>query len=265
MRILAGAALVLGMAWAQGYERSPGYAAYREANALFVAKKMPEALQALERSLGQDEKLVPALTLYAKIAMTMNRYDAARESLDRALAVEPKSANVRFLYGLSYFLSNDLQHALPEFVKAREADAKDPRTPLYLGLTYESLGRTQEAMRLYEESARLGPSVETDLAGARLLQLLGRVEEGEVWVRKALAMAPGSRDAHFEMARVLLRLGKAAEAAKEGERALALGGGEVSEKQIHYLLIRAYRESQPGLAERHAAAVRALESASGKE
>lgn len=263
MRVLVWMALFSGIGWGQSYDRSPGYAAYRQANALFVAKKIPEALQALERSLQQDGKLVPALTLYAKIAMTMNRFEMARESLDRALAVEPKSAYARFLYGLSYYLSNDLQQALPEFVKARAADAKDPRVALYLGLTYESLGRTEEAMGQYEESARLGPSVETYLAGARLLQLKGRLDDGEQWVRKALALEPGSRDAHFEMARLLLQRDRAAEAAKEGERALALDGGEVSDKQIHYLLVRAYRGSQPGLAAEHAAAVRRLER--GKE
>src|SRR5438105_15771233 len=97
----------------QPYDRSPGFPAYRKANDLFVARKFPEALSALEQSLKLDERLVPALTLYAKIAMAMNRFELARDSLERALAVDPKATYARFLYGLNFYLVNDLQHALP--------------------------------------------------------------------------------------------------------------------------------------------------------
>src|ERR1700722_3082495 len=90
--LLSGACTWAQSSWAQSYDRSPGYADYRQANSLFVAKKIPEALSSLERALQRDDKLVPALTLYAKIAMTMNRFELARESLERALEVEPNAA-----------------------------------------------------------------------------------------------------------------------------------------------------------------------------
>jgi len=244
---------------AQTYDGSPGYAAYRQANSLFVAKRIPEAITALELSLQQDDKLVPALTLYAKIAMTMNRFELARESLERALAADPNAAYARFLYGLNYYLTNDLQNALPQFLKARQANPKDSRAARYLGLTYESLGRTQEALALYEESVRLEPAADTYLIGARLLHLTGRLDDCERWLQKALQLEPSSRDAHFEMARLLLRRDQPSLAAKEGEHALELPGGSVSDSQIHYLLIRAYRSSQPNLAAQHAEALRALE------
>lgn len=245
---------------AQSYDRSPGYAAYRQADSLFVAKKIPEALSSLELSLRLDDKLVPALTLYAKIAMTMNRFELARDSLERALAVDPDAAYGRFLYGLSYYLTNDLQHALPQFLKAMQANPRDSRAALYLGLTCESLGRTQEALALYEESVRLEPLTDTYLSGARLLHLMGRLDESERWIQKALQREPDSRDAHFELARLLLRMDRPLPAANEAEHALELSGGSVSDSQIHYLLIRAYRLNKPALAARHAEALRLLEN-----
>ncbi|HEY3839825.1 MAG TPA: tetratricopeptide repeat protein [Bryobacteraceae bacterium] len=220
---------------------------------------MPEALSSLEQALKLDPKLIPALTLYAKIAMSMNRLELARESLERALAVDPKAAYARFLYGLSYYLGNDLAHALPEFERARAANPKDGRASLYLGLTYESTGRTGEAMRMYEESVRVGPSTEGYLAGARLLYLEGRLDECERWIRDALKLEPDSRDAHFELARLLLREQKMEPAAMEGERALELREGAVTDSQIHYLLIRAYRDIAPALSRQHAEALRLLE------
>jgi len=105
----------------------------------------------------------------------------------------------------------------------------------------------------------LEPLADTYLTGARLLFVMSRLDDCERWIRKALQLEPTSRDAHFEFARLLLRRDNPTLAAKEGERALALPGGSVSDSQIHYLLARAYRVSQPALAEQHAAALRSLE------
>lgn len=252
--------LFAAMLSAQDYARSPGYAAYRQAEKLFVEKKIPEAVRSLEQALGQDAKLVPALTLYAKIAMTMNRFELAQDSLERALAVDPKAAYAQFLYGLSFYLSNDPAHALPQFEKARQIEPSDARAALYLGMTYESVGRIGEAMKQYQDSVQLHATGEAYLAGARLLCLENRLEECSGWLDRAVQLEPASRDAHFEKARLLLRKGDAPDAAKEGERALALSGGSITDIQVHYLLIRAYRTFRPAEADRHAEAVRALEN-----
>src|SRR5947209_11203646 len=133
---------------------SPGMPAYERANALFVAKDFAACSAAIEEALRLDEKLVPALTLKAKLAMAINRFDVARDSLDRALASDPRSEYAEFLYGLQYYLANDLHAAEPHFRKARQLNARDPRAALYLGLTIESLGQTQEAMSSYKDAVR---------------------------------------------------------------------------------------------------------------
>ena len=122
--------------------QSPGYAAYERANALFVAKKFPEALAATEEALRLDPKLVPALTLKAKLAMAAYRLDVARQCLEQALAIDPRAPYAQFLYGLEAYLGNDAKEALPRFRKARQLNPNDPRAALYLGLTLESLGQT---------------------------------------------------------------------------------------------------------------------------
>jgi tetratricopeptide (TPR) repeat protein len=250
---------------------SPGYAAYERANALLVAKKLPEALAATEEALRLDPKLVPALTLKAKLAMAAYRLDVARKCLEQALAIDPRAPYAQFLYGLEAYLGNDLAEALPRLRKARQLNPNDPRTALYLGLTVESLGQPSEALSLYEEAVRLERSAgelhaETLLPGARLLLLLGRMEECEHWTRQALRLSPDSRDAHFEYARLLLKKGDAAQAAVEGESALRLSEGVVTDAAIHYLLIRAYRQSgMPDRAALHAEIMRAQETPAGNQ
>lgn len=244
---------------------SKGQASYERANRLFVAKQFPEALAAVEEALRLDADLVPALTLKAKLAMAANRYDLARQSLEHALAVDPKAAYAQFLYGMEAYMNNEMKEALPRFQRARELAPRDPRAALYLGLATESVGRAQDALALYQEAVRLEreagqQQAETLLPGARLLLLLGRLDESESWTRQAVKLAPKLRDARFELARILLKKGKPADAAAEGEAALALAEGTTTDSAIHYLLVRAYRQAgDPDRAATHAAIMRAQE------
>jgi len=143
---------------------------------------------------------------------------------------------------------------------------RDARTPLYLGLARESLGQTAEALKTYREAIHLGEvsgQLDTDmlLSCSRLLFRLGDFEECRQWIDRALKLAPNSRDPHFESARVLLKTGDAAGAAKEGETALLLHTGDVTDLQVHFLLVQAYQSAgREQDAERHAAAIRALEA-----
>lgn len=263
MRFLLAAVVVMFCAMAA----SPGQASYERANALFVAKKFPEALAAVEEALRLDARLVPALTLKAKLAMAANRYDVARQSLERALAVDPRAQYAQFLYGMEAYMNNEMTDALTRFQRARELAPKDPRAALYLGLATESVGQPKEALALYQEAVRLERatgqlSAETLLPGVRLLLLLGRIEECEEWARQAVKLSPKLRDAHFELARLLLKKDTAPEAAAEGEVALGLSEGTATDSAIHYLLVRAWRQAgQPEKAAAHAAVMRALETA----
>jgi tetratricopeptide (TPR) repeat protein len=258
--------LPFGLVLSGATQTSPGYAAYEKANSLFVAMKLPEALAATDEALRLDPKLVPALTLKAKLAMGAYRLDVARQCLEQALALDPKAEYAQFLYGLEAYLENDLVAALPRLRKARQLSPTDPRAALYLGLTVESLGQPAEALSLYEEAVRLERSAgelhaDTLLPGARLLLLLGRLEECERWIGQAMKLSPKSRDVHFEFARLLLKKGDVAQAAAEGETALGLSDGVVPDAAIHYMLIRAYQQAgMPDRAAIHAEVMRAQET-----
>ena len=244
---------------------SAGYPAYEKANRLFVAGKYQESFNAVDEALRLDPKLVPALTLKAKLAMAANRYDVARESLEQALAADPSSWYAQFLYGFQFYRQNELPAAIQALEKAHQLNPRDARTPLYLGGARESLGQTAEALKAYKEAIHLGEAsgqLDSDmlLSCSRLLFRLGDFEECRQWIDRALKLAPNSRDPHFESARLLLKMGDAAGAAKEGEIALRLHTGDVTDFQVHFLLVRAYQSGgREQDAERHAAAIRALE------
>ena len=248
---------------------SPGYATYERANTLFVEKNFPGALAAAEEALRLDPKLVPALTLKAKLALAAHGLDAATRCLEQALAIDPHAPYAQFLYGLAAYMGNDMKAALPRFRKARQLSPTDPRAVLYLALTVESLGQPVEAMALYEDAVRLESSAhalhaETLLPGAKLLHLLGRLAECERWIMQAAELSPNSRDVHFEFARLLLDKGDDEKAVLEADLALRLSEGTVGDSPIHYLLVRAYqRRGMPDRAAIHAEIMRIQESTSG--
>lgn len=251
---------------AAAFAQSPaGLAAYERAERAFRAHEFQASMDALDEALRLDPKLVPALTLRARLAMAANRYDVARQTLERAIAADPASWYARFLYGFQFYQQNEMPAAIAALEKARELNPRDPPSALYLGLAYEAVGRTGEALELYRRAIQLEEAagtlhVETLLTAGRLLLLLGRFQESAEMAERAAKVDPTSRDPHFELARLWLKRGDPRKAAAEGEAALALPRGDTPDRQIHFLLVQAYRAAgQDEKAERHAEALRAQE------
>ncbi len=221
---------------------------YQKANAWFAERKYPEAEAAMEQALRLDPKLVPALTLKAKFAMGFNRFDTARQCLLEAVRLDPGSAYVQFLLGFFYYVDNDFRRAIEPLEKARRLDPADPRAVFYLAMTREGLGQPDLAISLYEEALGLEtrnrqPQPDAWIAYARLLYTLGRYDQSAVLVARALELNVNSRDAHYEMGRLAYEKRDYQDAIAHGEKALALPGVGTTERQIHFLLARAWRRA----------------------
>jgi tetratricopeptide (TPR) repeat protein len=219
--------------------------AYARANNLFIEKKFDAALAAVEQALAQDPKYVPALTLRAKLAMAGARLDLARRDLTLAAELEPASPYTQFMLGFFYYLDNDFKRALPPLERARALDPASSRTHFYLALACEGLADEPRAREMYERALSLAEAarqVDTDIwiAYARFLFALGEYSKCVPLIEKALAAEPTSRDAHYERGRLHFQAGEFAAAARAGERALALASVGTTDRQIHFLLARAY-------------------------
>lgn len=263
MKLLLAAAFgALLLAGAQDERQSPGYAMYQRANSLFASGQLAESSRLVEQALSLDPRLAAALTLKAKLAMAAKDHKTALEALRKAVEAAPGSWHARFLLGFQLYLQNELHLAIPELERASRLNPAESKPVLYLGLTQESLGQTEKAVECYrrairmeEASGKLEP--ETLLVLARLLMPLQRLEECGGLIERAIRLNPELRDGYYERARLLLKQGDASGAAKSAESAVGLGGG-ISDRQIRYLLVRAYRLlGEEGRAAGHAAALRA--------
>jgi tetratricopeptide (TPR) repeat protein len=244
------------------YRKSPGYQAYTNANALFAAGRLPETRAAVERALLLDPDLLPALTLKARTAMAVKDHEGSRKALLRAVEVAPASWYANFLLGFQYYLQSELHSALAPLEKARRLNPKESQPVLYLGLTHESLGDTDQAIEFYRQAIAIEDAsrklqAETLLTLARLLLLLNRLDECASLLERAVKVEPGLRDVHYERARLLIKKGDAAGAAAAGEKALSLPPAGIPDHQIRYVLVRAYGlAGDDERAAQHAAALR---------
>lgn len=230
---------------------------YRNASLLFQQQKFTEAGDALDRALRADPGFVPAWLLRGRLAMAADRFDVARPAFERAVALAPESAQARFMLGFFFYVSNDFAQALPALTKAVTLDRSDANSVFYLAMTEEALAHPEEALRQYAAAIALEeragrPSADTHTAYARLLYTLGRIDESRREVARVLQIDPASRDGHYEQGRLCFDAGRFADAADEGEKALQAKGLGTTDRQIHFLLARAYaRMGEAARAESH--------------
>src|SRR5262249_6749741 len=133
------------------------------------------------------------------------------------------------------------------------ADQNDARVNLYQALSEEGLGRSEAAAVFYKRALQRDPrNVETLLAYARLLRKLGQSELAETMVDTALKVSSGAKEVLFAKVRCLFDRGEYAHAAEFGERALDAEGPAPSEREIRFLLARAwFKAGNPELAAKH--------------
>ena len=223
----------------------PGVDRYEQANALFQRQQFAEAATQLDAAIKENPQYAPAWTLRGKIAMAFNRFDIARWAFVKAAQLEPASPYTQFMLGFFYYVDNDFARAVPALQTAARLNANDATPLLYLALSEEGLAHPDVAEELYGraisiEETRKQPSAETHTAYGRLLFTLGRYEESAREVNRVLELDPGSRDGHYEKGRLAFEKGEFAASASEGELALAAKGNGTTDRQIHFLLARAY-------------------------
>ena len=240
---------------------------YENAKRDFAQRKFDEAVSEVNTALHESPYMVPALVLKARLAAFAHRPDVAKSCLITAVTADPTSEEAQFFLGLFYYNQNDFKLAISPLQAAQTLSPKNPMPVFYLAMSHEALGNATLASDLYQQAENLSPekspqSALIHLAYGRFLLTLGRTQDGIEKVRRAIQIDPGSREAHYELAKELDQEEDFKNAADEAELALTLPELGTSDAQIHFLLSRVYRElKQPDLAKAHLEKVQAAQLA----
>jgi tetratricopeptide (TPR) repeat protein len=246
------------MIWLLAFQIAVGPAQhYEKAKQEFAQREFSAAVSEVNAALHDRPDMVPALVLKARMAVFAHRPDVAKSCLITAITADPTSEEAQFFLGAFYYQQNDFKLAVSPLQTAQTLAPKSPLPVFYLAMTQEALGNAANALELYQQAENLSPEKSPQRAAilvpyGRLLTLMGRVQEGIEEERRAIEGDPGSRDAHYELARGLYRNEDFKDAAQEAEKALTLTELGTSDAQIHFLLARLYAKlKQPDLANAH--------------
>ena len=174
-------------------------------------------------------------------------WNQSLQALEKARTLAPyRSVDGLLMLSLAYEQLHRPQEALTIL---REAQRLDPAHPLLqnnLGyLLLEQDRDLGEALSLIEASAKAAPgngNVMDSLGWAQFK--LGRVNEAEATLRRAVELSPFSPEVRKHLGEVLVKQGKLSEAAEQWDRALAYVFPERAtlEKQLEDLRIRMAKE-----------------------
>ena len=242
---------------------------YGRAQQAFAQKDYSEAEGQVNAALHDNPYLVPALVLKARLASLAHRPDVARSCLITAITADPQSMEAQFYLGVLLYEENNFRPALDPLDAARKLSPANALPIFYLAMTHEALADLQEALQLYEQAESLSPAAseqraEIAVAHGRLLVSLNQDVAGMEQERRAIAINPRLRDAHYVLAKAWEHQADFEKAASEGELALAEPAADANagDAEIHFLLARVYRKlNKSSLAQAHLAKFQALKQA----
>ena len=123
---------------------------YRYADA--TPENAARAVDASEKAVTLDPDSAEAHASKGLALFISEKYDEAEVEFDRAIDLNPNLFEAYYYYGLACSSKRDFQKAVGMYRKAMEVNPNDYQSPLFLAQAYASMGRKQDEMRIRLES-----------------------------------------------------------------------------------------------------------------
>lgn len=198
--------------------------------------QVPEALEQTQRALQMDPRLSKAHILLGRIYMSAQQWRLAQRSFDQALTLEPNDRDAVYFSALAFHQEGQLQMAVDRFLKVLSTGPPEGRVYNHLGVTYQMLGRLDDAEGAFRHAMALAPDdPEILLAYGSCLIESGREKEGMPLVQRSFTLRP-SAESRFVLARTLYQQAQFDKAA-----ALLEAAESGSDCRVLNLLVKVYR------------------------
>jgi len=154
--------------------------------------------------------------LKGKAFLNRGQPEEAIPELERAAAANPQLPFVHFNLGWAYAKKREYDRARTEFLKDIAIEPDVVYNYEQLGAMAQALGNDGQAEQYYRQALALDARLPTSLYGlGKICDHRSRPTEALAYWKKAAELAPDSVIVHSALARLLQRLGKRDEAARE--------------------------------------------------
>jgi protein O-GlcNAc transferase len=176
-------------------------------NEAFGALQRGELAQANQLTLSliqQSPENADAWHLMGLIAMQCSSFDAALQSLNRAIDLDPHNATSRTNRGTLLAKMGQHDRAVNDHTLAIRLQPGLPEAHNNLGTSLRHLNNLSQATEAFREAIRLRPQYVEAICnlGTTLTQSKNPVE-GEQWLREAIRLSPGHLASHINLANLL--------------------------------------------------------------
>jgi Tfp pilus assembly protein PilF len=149
--------------------------------------------------------------------------------INAALAGVPEPAAALYLKALESERAGDDKKALDQLQQAIALYSEFSLALNETGLIYQRLGQLDKALAAFSDAVKVAPEVaELRLNYGIVLFKNKQYADAEMQLQRAIALKDGLTQAHFFRAKTLILLGRNADAEKELQQVIKLGGGEAA-------------------------------------
>ena len=178
--------------------------------------------QVLDRLLAQHADSPRARQLTAEMQAAAGNRLAAEREFRAALALRPELRGIHLALGELYLSAGDYEQAEREFRAEAGVAPGDSRTAYRLGSVLLNQGNTTDALAYLKRANELRPDMpETLLELGKAEAIAGQSSAAEKSLRRVIELERASQlaeSAHFQLAQLLKKEGRAAEASREMSR-----------------------------------------------
>ena len=205
---------------------------------LIQTEEYPRAAELLAADPERERE--PSLEFAYGLALVRSGRPAEAEQVfSRLLARHGESAEISVMLGQARAQEGDFEAAIETLRRALQLKPDVAEANATLGVMYLKQGKLPEAEQALRAELAVRPSDVTSAnALATALDLQGRPDEAVPVLRRALKTKPDYADARYLLGRILLAQGSAAEALEHLEAAVHVAPEDAN---IHYQLGRAYQ------------------------
>ncbi len=198
-----------------------------------ISEEQKKAIEAGLRDTTFKKLEVEALGQGASEAFAKKRYAAAEQLYLTLLDLHPNHVPALVNLGTILLQSNKAQEAIVHLQKATALDAKSAPAWFIMGVAQYRAGLDRQAAESLTKTVHLDP------ANSTALLYLGNIETSSGnhhkavdYFERAIKITPNSSDAHYNLAWTLTRMGKLKQARKSYDEAIRHGGLPDAELEI---------------------------------
>jgi tetratricopeptide (TPR) repeat protein len=234
---------------AESHYRDALYNGWMLTAALAVSEgRLAGAREAFTRAAGTVVDNHDALQSLAIVSLQMRDAPAALPILTRLVAVNPKQPELRRLLAQALVASRQPQEAVQTLEEAHRATPDDLETTFALGSGYLRLKKVELAEGLFAQLTAARPLPQTYVLIGRAYRDAGQYDRATTALRKALAMDPKVRHAHFYLGTIPVMaegVVRVEEAIVEFRRELKLDPNDpLVNLRLGMALVEAHREQE---------------------